>query len=136
MQEQIGLPRDDGFDGYTPVLIVAVLVIVAATIWAFSGTTRFETGPSGQRLDPRDVYNPVTAGEQLPSGYRQLLARDAILPIYDPIFVNAAESDWSADTEVLGIEIGGQAKAYPIASLNGRELVVDELDGIPILVSW
>lgn len=136
MHEQNASPSDHGFDRYTPVLIGALLVVMAATVWAFSGRTTFETGPPGQRLDPRDVYNPVTAGEPLPSGYRQLLARDAILPIYDPVFVEAAQSGWPTDTEVLGVEIGGQAKAYPIASLNGRELVVDELDGIPILVSW
>lgn len=39
----------------------------------------------------------------------------------------------SADNPVTA---GDNVKAYPVSCLTGRELVVDELDGQPILVSW
>ena len=90
----------------------------------------------GGLADPGDVYDPVKAGETLPRGFRQLLRRDAILPVYDPTFVAADQSPWPQDALVLGIELDGAARAYPISFLNRREMVIDSLAGIPILVTW
>ena len=106
------------------------------TFWAFTGDTTVQNAAPGVRVDSDAAYNPVTAGEPLPDGFRQLLPRDAIRPVYDPQFVDAPAVSWSADTEVIGVTIGDEAKAYPVSFLSGRELVVDELDGEPILVSW
>jgi hypothetical protein len=64
------------------------------------------------------------------------LPRDAILPIYEPRFVPPVQARLRADDLVMGVEIGGQAKAYPVAILNRREMVNDELHGVPILVTW
>jgi len=94
------------------------------------------TATLGVLADPIEVYNPVTAGEATPRGYRQLLRRDAILPVYDPQFTSASEVDWPADTLVIGVAGAETAKAYPVTHLNSREMVIDSLDGIPILVSW
>ena len=68
--------------------------------------------------------------------WSQLLSRDAILPIYNPEFVPADEAGYSDDELVMGVAIGEEAKAYPIGPLNSREMVNDELAGIPILVTW
>ena len=72
--------------------------------------------------DPKQTYDPSRSGDQLPKGFRQLLARDAIRPIYDPEFVTAELTPWRDDTLVIGIEQDGDAKAYPVTFLNGREL--------------
>lgn len=85
---------------------------------------------------PSDVLDPVKQGDPLPDGFRQLLRRDAIDPVYAPRFVDAADSEWRDRELVIGVEIDGEAKAYPIEFLNRREMVNDELGGIPILVSW
>jgi hypothetical protein len=90
----------------------------------------------GLLADPDEVYNPVSAGEDLPSGYRQLLRRDSILPVYDPQFTSAGQVDWPDDSLVIGVAGAETAKAYPVTHLNSREMVIDSLDGIPILVSW
>jgi hypothetical protein len=82
------------------------------------------------------VYNPVTAGERLPDTFRQLLPRDAIRPVYDPTFVAAADAGWSGDTDVIGVADGDEAKAYPVRFLTGREMVNDEIDRKPIVVTW
>jgi|GEM_PF-1154427 len=114
----------------------AVLLLVA-TVWAFTGpTTTTGQTVAGVRVGPGDAYNPVLAGEALPDGFRQLLPRDAILPIYDPEFAPAGQVNWPATTDVIGVTLGDEAKAYPVSHLTGRELVIDEIDGIPILVSW
>ncbi len=68
--------------------------------------------------------------------YNQLLNRDGIFPIYEPEFVRAADATLDDIQLVLGIELDGQAKAYPITVLNSREIVNDELAGIPILATW
>jgi len=113
-------------------------LLVAATVWAFftGPLTEQTTTAAGVRVAADSAYNPVLAGEELPEGFRQLLPRDAILPVYDPTFVDAAQVDWPATTDVIGVRLGDETKAYPVSFLNGRELVIDELDGVPILVSW
>jgi hypothetical protein len=52
--------------------------------------------------------------------------RDGIPSIDNPKFVSAAEADFlKPDDRVIGIEIAGQPKAYPIAILNWHEVVND-----------
>lgn len=112
-------------------LVLGSLALAVLTIWAFAPSDANTAAAA-----PGDVYNPVIAGEQLPDGFRQVLPRDAIMPIYDPQFVPAASIDWPGDTLVIGVAADGEAKAYPVSFLNGREMVVDSIAGIPILVTW
>jgi len=91
---------------------------------------------SDRAPDLTQIYDPVRSGEPLPPGFRQILNRDAILPIYRPEFVTAAQTPWKDDTLVIGIEADGEAKAYPVSHLNGREMVIDSIAGIPVLVTW
>ena len=116
------------------LLGVALLAVVA--FW-FVGSTanRFQVD-AGPIVVAEGVYDPVAAGEPVPDDFRQLLRRDAILPIYNPTFRTVAESDWPDDVLVIGIELDGEAKAYPVSFLNRREMVIDWIGGTPILVSW
>lgn len=82
------------------------------------------------------LYDPVRAGEPLPEGFRQLLPRDGISPVYQPEFVEAAQSTWGPDTLVVGVAIDADARAYPVDFLNHREMVIDSVAGIPVLVTW
>ena len=86
--------------------------------------------------DPASVYDPVLADEVLPEGYRQLLGRDDIAPVYDPSFVNADGVGWPDESLVIGVDIDGEARAYPVGFLNRREIVNDRHQGIPTLVTW
>ena len=115
--------------------VTVALLLALVTWWAFSPIAPGDAAP-GLRVGAGDVYNPVTAGEKLPDGFRQLLPRDAIAPVYDPTFVGASNVDWPASAQVIGVATDREAKAYPVSFLNRREMVIDELDGIPILVSW
>ena len=63
--------------------------------------------------------------------------RDAIPPIDSPVYGPVYEGDWLNETDlVLGYVGGGQAYAYPIKILNFREIINDEIDGVPVLVSY
>ncbi len=82
------------------------------------------------------VYDPVQAGEPLPDGFRQLLRRDRIAPVYDPTFVPADQAGWRDESLVLGVFLEGEARAYPVGFLSRREMVIDNHRGIPTLVTW
>ena len=49
--------------------------------------------------------------------------------MYDPEFVPAVENDWDDHSLVIGVAIDGNSKAYPVAHLNHREMVLDRLAG-------
>ena len=68
--------------------------------------------------------------------FRQWAGFDGIPPIYHPEFVAAEGAPLAHDDLIMGVTLGGEAKAYPISVLQFREMVNDELAGIPILVSW
>jgi len=79
-------------------------------------------------LEQRALVNEV--------GVNQLISFDGIRPVYQPQFAPASDADMQPDDLVIGIAMDGQAKAYPVGVLRFREMVNDEIAGIPILVSW
>ena len=115
---------------------ISSFAVAVLTIWAFAPVETSSNVLPGIRVGAGDAYNPVAAGEVLPAGFRQVLPRDAIAPIYDPEFVTGDGVLWPADAQVIGVAAGGEAKAYPVSFLNRREMVIDEIAGDPILVSW
>ena len=68
--------------------------------------------------------------------FRQWARFDAIPPIYDPVFVGAADVSIEDNELVMGVTLGNEAKAYPVTSMQFREMVNDEIAGVPILVTW
>ena len=68
--------------------------------------------------------------------FPQLIPFDGIPPVYDPQFASAADAPLLDDELVMGVSLGGEAKAYPVTVMRFREMVDDELAGIPILVIW
>lgn len=113
-------------------------IIGLAALLTLAVTTRVDDGVLAvpEPADPADVYDPVRAGEPIPDGFRQLLRRDDIRPIYQPTFVSGDEIDWEPETLVVGVALGGEAKAYPVNFMNIHEMINDRIAGTPILVSW
>lgn len=62
--------------------------------------------------------------------------RDGIPALTDPRVIAAEAAPWPDEARVIGVEIDGAARAYPLAILNWHELVNDSLGGTPILVSY
>ncbi len=119
-------------------IVIAILLGLGFLIWSSGIRGEPEQRVSGLRdlADPSGTYDPVRAGEETPRGFRQLLARDRIAPIYDPTFVPASAAEWPDDALVIGVEIDGEARAYPVSHLTSREMVIDRIAGIPVLVTW
>ena len=68
---------------------------------------------------------------------RRAMPRDGFPVLFDPILVPAAKATSIRDDEpVLGVAIGGEAKAYPISIMGRHELANDTCGGRPIAASW
>jgi hypothetical protein len=122
-----------------PAVGLAVVAVALIALWPSTDAPPEDPVASAEQvdaLDPREVYDPARAGEDMPQGYRQILGRDQIAPVYDPVFVDADGVDWPDDALVIGVTGAEDAKAYPVSHLNNREMVIDDIEGIPILVTW
>lgn len=65
------------------------------------------------------------------------LGRDGVPAITDPATVRVADVEahaWPGDGRVVGVEINGQTRGYPVAILNRHECINDTLGGVPIAV--
>ncbi len=64
--------------------------------------------------------------------------KDGIPSIDDPTYVTVAEADeWIADNElVLALEYNGVKRVYPLQIMVWHEIVNDEIDGEPLLVTY
>jgi hypothetical protein len=90
---------------------------------------------SSQRSGPFDL--PIPEDE-----LRRGAPKDAIPAITAPVF----SDDWSGfdevdvdledSFEVVGVELDGIARAYPLAILNWHEIVNDTFDGRPVVVTY
>ncbi|MCP4248223.1 MAG: hypothetical protein GY778_14350, partial [bacterium] len=96
-------------------LLLSALGLTALIVIGVAGALARSDASSGPPIpaDPATVYDPVAAGEPLPSGYRPLLDRDQIAPVYNPEFTSADGVDWPPDMLVIGVAGSRTAKAYP-----------------------
>jgi len=64
--------------------------------------------------------------------------RRPIRPITDPKFVAVDQAEVDDGELVIGVEVNGQARAYPINQLTGpnREIINDTLGGQAIAATW
>ncbi len=120
-------------------LLLAIFLTACAPVVQLPQTQQIENPPSQESTTGVDVQ-PSQINKRIddPNEYSfpQLLPWDGIPPVYDPDFVRAEEAPLTDEELVIGIALGEEAKAYPITVLRFREMVNDELAGIPILVTW
>jgi hypothetical protein len=89
------------------------------------------SGASPSRPPPADELSLPVERSALTRG----ADRDAIPAVVDPAFVAADEATLAADDLVIGVARDGRARAYPLAVLEGHEVVNDEFGG-PLLVTY
>lgn len=84
------------------------------------------SAPRPYRLKPGEL---ILAAEQ-----------DAIPALFadDTVFVSAAAGDeeWTNEEPVIGVELDGDARAYPVRLLSLHEIVNDTVGGRPVAVTW
>lgn len=63
--------------------------------------------------------------------------KDGIPSIDNPVFANIQEANFMSDSDtVIGLEINGEAKAYPLFILVWHEIVNDKVGGMPVSVTY
>ncbi len=76
--------------------------------------------------------DPIQADEIV-----RVIPQDAKTALVGPPFLPAAQaSDIQPSEEVIGVVINGDARAFPLATLNVHEIVDDVIGGRPIAVTW
>lgn len=120
------------------IVLAACGRVTSADVGPIPEVTPLPTETEGSDLEPVDMDAPRNNRVNDDTSYRirSNLPLDAIPPIYDPEFVPAEQAPLEADELILGVAWQGKAKAYPISVLRIREMVNDELAGIPTLVTW
>ncbi|NDJ75998.1 MAG: DUF3179 domain-containing protein [Chloroflexi bacterium] len=144
--------RPERWPVFSTLIIIALAVAVLMLITALTGP---DDAPLLSEANTVETPTPLTTAESsdatpLPGNLdsvtfiedgmeytiRQLIQRDGIRPIYNPVFTSAEEAPYSDDELVMGLEINGDARAYPVGLLRNREMVNDEVGGTPVLVTW
>jgi hypothetical protein len=80
---------------------------------------------------------PARPADLRPDEIVTVLPKDAIPAILSPSFEDGKRVSWlDAKALVVGVEIGGDSRAYPVATLSRHEIVNDKVGGIPLAVTW
>ena len=108
----------------------AAFPVLAALLLAGGGAAPAAEPPvkNGFVLEP----SAIPAAEILRGGP----PRDGIPALDAPTVVAAADAPWPDDARVIGVALGGEARAYPLRVLVWHELVNDTVGGQPVLVSY
>jgi len=82
-------------------------------------------------LDPNELrirFEEITWGGAL---------YDAIPPLDNPTLMAAQDSDYLLETDlVFGIEINGDARAYPLRIMGWHEMLNDVIGGVPVALAY
>ena len=59
--------------------------------------------------------------------------RDMIFPIREPQIISVSQAEFlNDDNKIFGVEINGEARAYPRRILGHHEMIIDTIGGVPI----
>ncbi|MDX1414768.1 MAG: DUF3179 domain-containing protein [Candidatus Promineifilaceae bacterium] len=118
---------------WSRLVIAAVVLMVAITLpvyFVLSGDGRSSNQDEQAILLPAP---PHIDEDELDT----LLAPDAIQAIDDPQFEAAGVvQDIDPDERIIGVEINGDARAYPLTILSTHEIVNDKVGGESLAVTW
>jgi hypothetical protein len=123
------------------VATVAVLLAVTVAAGLLGGGTGAGAAPPTPTAE-EDAYRVTDDGTRYVVHPDRLLqgcpgGKDCIPAIDDPRFQSAGEADWLADDDlVIGVQMGGETKAYPLRVLALHEVVNDEVGGEPVAVTY
>ncbi|MEE4237183.1 MAG: DUF3179 domain-containing protein [Anderseniella sp.] len=114
-------------------------VLLAVMLWLLP------VAASAQTLDPADKFKRMgwsgTDFTRTAVDLNEVISggppRDGIPPIDEPQFVAVSEDKDLVDREpVMSVEIGGDARAYPLRIMIWHEIVNDTVGGIPVSVTY
>ncbi len=128
------------------VIALAGVLVLLILVWAFAGIfTGHRPKGDGQTVNTYgfDLSNLQTnSGAFVASGnprdFLRSLDQPKVLPGHEMLAYNAKlRSKYVVTADrVIGVEINGKSRAYPLNVMNVHEVVNDELAGVPIAVTF
>lgn len=115
---------------------LSALLLLSAT--AVSHLHAQEETPAKESEWKRPVAPEIFSEESYDREGMRAAARDAFPVLDHPKMALAAAGSMEIDDEepVIGLFVGGEARAYPISVMGGVELVNDTCGELPVAVSW
>ncbi len=92
--------------------------------------------PPPADLPPADLPPADLPPADLPPAFQQIIPRGRIASVDQPEFVDAGKAEIPDDAWVLGVEIGGETKAYSLNLLNHHEIVNDRIGETTFAAVW
>lgn len=132
---------------YAAATAAAMLIVSACSGPASQSPSAEPKAPAASDSPREDVPSALRDGIDHPSLPAPLVdpgdlvsggpPPDGIPAVEEPIFVDPTSVDWLADDEpVLALELGGEHRAYPVQILIWHEIVIDEVAGTPVAVTY
>lgn len=113
-----------------PAVIGVILAVLAAATLATAEPAQWKQNG----WDKTDFSRSIVPWSEIQSGGPP---KDGIPSIDKPQFVPVGAAAGLADTEpVIGLEIAGDARAYPLRILTWHEIVNDVVGGTPVAVTY
>lgn len=121
------------------VVLLSVALLLAATPVAAQSPDVIVGDPSRLRFETTGWHTDFTRATidlaELQSGGPP---KDGIPPVDRPVFesLDAARTWLTGPSPVIALEVGGAARAYPLAIMTWHEIVNDTLGGVPVVVTF
>ncbi len=127
---------------------VAIAIIAVLTITSFSSSETVSISKESENVSsPEDLEVSVPEGIMVTNGLKHIVPldkiksggppKDGIPSIDNPKFVPVSESQFVPDTTfVIGLDINGEKRAYPLFIMVWHEIVNDSIGGVPVAVTY
>ena len=127
---------------------VAIAIIAVLTITSFSSSETVSISKESENVSsPEDLEVSVPEGIMVTNGQKHIVPldkikgggppKDGIPSIDNPKFVPVSESQFVPDTTfVIGLDINGEKRAYPLFIMVWHEIVNDSVGGVPVAVTY
>lgn len=127
---------------------VAIAIIAVFTITSLSSSETISISKESENVSsPEDIEISVPEGIMVTNGLKHIVPldkikgggppKDGIPSIDNPKFAPVSESQFVPDTTfVIGLDINGEKRAYPLFIMVWHEIVNDSVGGVPVAVTY
>jgi len=127
---------------------VAIAIIAVFAITSYSSSETVSISKESENVSSlEDLEVSVPEGIMITNGQKHIVPldkiksggppKDGIPSIDNPKFVPVSESQFVPDTTfVIGLDINGEKRAYPLFIMVWHEIVNDSVGGVPVAVTY
>lgn len=127
-----------------PVIVIGVAITILVISFQDKSTDQIIVSPAESNSIDFEHAEPTVMET---NGVKHIISldkikgggppKDGIPSIDNPVFANVQSSHFISDSDtVIGLEINGDAKAYPLFILVWHEIVNDNVGGTPVAVTY